>query len=297
MIEQDWKAAHTEYSHRIDQYLQNTLEQLPNDAPKLKEAMAYSLFNGGKRVRPFLVYGLGQMLGLSLEQLDPCAAAIECIHAYSLVHDDLPAMDDDDLRRGKPTCHIQFDEATAILVGDALQSLAFQLLAENHRVSAEFAFSGFNSYPWRAGLNGMCGGQSLDIESTNQAINIEALETLHKLKTGALIEVTAKMVAAVALGLNESQTQALETYVSCLGLAFQVQDDILDVTGNTEALGKPQGSDESLNKSTYPKLLGIDGAKALATELHIKATSALRQLPYNSDIMFDFANYIIARNH
>lgn len=297
MIQNDWKTSHEVYKKRVDDYLREQLETLPSDASRLKEAMSYTLFNGGKRVRPFLVYGLGEMLCIPSNQLDACAAAIECIHAYSLVHDDLPAMDDDDLRRGKATCHIAFDEATAILVGDALQSLAFQLLANAEHVSASVKVEWIKSLSLAAGLNGMCGGQALDIESTNQTITIEALEKLHSLKTGALIEVTAKMVIACASNLSEPDAQAVETYVKCLGLAFQVQDDILDVTGDTESLGKPQGSDQSLNKSTYPRLLGLKGAQELAQHLHHKATSRLQQLPYNSDTMRDFANYIVARNH
>ncbi len=285
------------YQNRIDNQLEKALTQLPSTSHQLKDAMGYCLFNGGKRVRPFLVYGFGEMLDIPLSQLDPCAVAIECIHAYSLVHDDLPAMDDDNLRRGKPTCHIQYDEATAILVGDALQSLAFEAIADAKEVPPETQVKWVKTLAQAAGLAGMCGGQALDMESTDRDISLDSLEQLHRLKTGALIEATAKMVTAAKTELNIDEIEQVNIFAKSLGLAFQVQDDILDVIGDTQALGKVQGTDQSQNKSTYPKLLGLAGAQALAQQLHSQATSALQQLPYNSATMCAFAEYIVARNH
>jgi farnesyl diphosphate synthase len=284
---------------RIDALLQTQISALPEHATTLKQAMQYALLMGGKRMRPFLVYAVGDMLGVCQEDLDAPALALEAIHAYSLVHDDLPAMDDDNLRRGHPTCHIQFDEATAILAGDALQTLAFEILAhypltpdnEYKRISLIRILS------TAAGYQGMCGGQAMDLAATNKRINQSELESLHNKKTGALIIAAVKMATELAPTVAADSKELLITYACAIGLAFQVQDDILDVIGESDVLGKPQGSDQQQNKSTYPAMLSIDGATRYWHELHQQALQALAALPYNTHILQSFTDFIIHRNH
>lgn len=295
----DWQPLQQSYSQRIDKLLKQQIQQLPPQPEKLRQAMEYALLMGGKRVRPFLVYACGDMLGVNQTDLDVCALAIECIHAYSLVHDDLPAMDDDDLRRGHPTCHIAFDEATAILVGDALQTLAFEVLAnmplspsvEHKRIQLIRLLS------QASGFRGMCGGQAMDLDATDKQIPLEQLEQLHLLKTGALIQAAVAMAAELAPEASIEQQELLQVYAKAIGLAFQVQDDILDITSDTQTLGKPQGSDLSQNKSTYPELLGLEGAQQLAQQLLQQSLQALQALPYNTNILQAFAGYIVNRNH
>ncbi|GGZ02218.1 (2E,6E)-farnesyl diphosphate synthase [Shewanella fodinae] len=280
---------------RINQHLSSIFDAIPENEPRLKAAMRYGVLLGGKRVRPFLVYSVGEMLGLKAEQLDDCAAAIECIHAYSLIHDDLPAMDNDELRRGQPTVHVAFNEATAILAGDALQTLAFELISRND--------SGFNASQQlqmvqvlakASGYLGMCGGQALDLAATDHEIPLAELTRLHRLKTGALISCAVEL-AVIAADIADTEKRQLMIYADAIGLAFQVQDDILDIIGSTEELGKPQGSDTRANKSTYPRLLGLEGAKATAEKLLQEALSAIGNLPYNSRLIAEFARYIIER--
>ncbi|MGS0727829.1 (2E,6E)-farnesyl diphosphate synthase, partial [Shewanella sp. 0m-11] len=250
---------------------------------------------GGKRIRPFLVYAVGDMLGVKLTTLDSCAAAVECIHAYSLIHDDLPAMDNDALRRGQPTVHIAFDEATAILAGDALQALAFEIISdpiENITPSQNLAM--VKALANASGYSGMCGGQAMDLSATNKQIELATLIKLHKLKTGALIRCAVEF-AIIAAKVDEQERQALLDFADAIGLAFQVQDDVLDIIASTEELGKPQGSDTDSNKSTYPKLLGLEGAQKTASSLIEDALSALAKLPYNSQLIAEFARYIIER--
>ncbi|MFQ6371242.1 (2E,6E)-farnesyl diphosphate synthase [Shewanella sp. YIC-542] len=281
--------------HRVNLYLSTTFDHLPENDPNLRAAMRYGVLLGGKRVRPFLVYAVGEMLGISAERLDACAAAIECIHAYSLIHDDLPAMDNDELRRGQPTVHIAFDEATAILAGDALQTLAFELICQDDSsFSASQQLQMTKALARASGYLGMCGGQALDLAATDKAIALDELTQLHRLKTGALIRCAVEL-AVIAAEIAPEQRQQLMTYADAIGLAFQVQDDILDITASTEELGKPQGSDTRSNKSTYPKLLGLDGAKATAEKLLQEALSAIGNLPYNSQLIAEFARYIIER--
>ncbi|WP_417349158.1 (2E,6E)-farnesyl diphosphate synthase [Ferrimonas sp.] len=290
-------AALTRYRERVDQHLIHQFDSLPPCAPGLLEAMRYGTLLGGKRVRPFLVYSVGIMLGADEKNLDPLAAAVECIHAYSLIHDDLPAMDDDDLRRGQPTCHIAFDEATAILAGDALQTLAFEILAEadlpealeGNRVAM------FRALARASGYQGMCGGQAIDLASTGKRIPLEALTQLHRLKTGALIRASVELATLAVPNLDPAHRLALVEYAEAIGLAFQVQDDILDITADTEQLGKPQGSDADADKSTFPALLGLEGACEVAQSLHKDALTSLAQLPYNTELLTDFARYIIER--
>lgn len=285
------------FQQRINQYLNQVIEQLPHQSNQLKAAMAHGLLLGGKRARPFLVYATAEMLGVPLAQVDRAAAAIECIHAYSLIHDDLPAMDDDELRRGQPTCHIAFDEATAILAGDALQTLAFELLSEaNSELTSASQLQLVQSLAKASGYLGMCGGQAMDLAATDQHIKLEQLEQIHQAKTGALLRCAVDMAAIVAQ-VSEQERTTLQQFASAIGLAFQVQDDILDVISDTETLGKPQGSDEAANKSTYPALLGLSGARQKADALLQSALQALQTLPYNSQQLEAFAHYIVARNY
>lgn len=289
----------TSYQLRNNQQLNQWLEQLPHQEQPLIQAMKYGLLLGGKRVRPFLVYITGQMLGCKPEDLDTPASAIECIHAYSLIHDDLPAMDDDDLRRGQPTCHIKFDEATAILTGDALQTLAFTILAEgelnpnaeNQRIKMVQALA------QASGAGGMCLGQALDLGAENRRVSLADLEEIHRNKTGALINCAVKLGALAAGEKGLEVLPHLERYSKAIGLAFQVQDDILDIISDTETLGKPQGSDQELNKSTYPSLLGLEGAMEKAHTLLQEALQALEAIPYNTQLLEEFARYVIERKN
>jgi geranylgeranyl diphosphate synthase type II len=285
---------------RVDQALDRAINAIPN-ATSLSEAMRYSLFNGGKRVRPILVYasGLAVSPGLTPEgwsTLDHIACALEAIHAYSLVHDDLPAMDDDDLRRGKPTCHIAFDEATAILAGDALQTLAFELLCETPGLNDNTKLELLRQLTRAAGARGMVLGQALDLAAVNQPLDLGQLENMHRHKTGALISASVTM-GATACGATPAQLQALETYAAAIGLAFQVQDDILDVTADTTTLGKQQGADAARNKPTYVSLAGLEGARKMAADLHQQALAALADFDERAQPLRQLATYIVERTH
>lgn len=288
-----------QYQERIDRLLRTNIDELGDHAPTLKQAMAYSVLNGGKRMRPFLVYAVGDMLNVSLDDLDFPAIALECVHAYSLIHDDLPAMDDDNLRRGQPTCHIAFDEATAILAGDALQTMAFDVLANAHfsQIEASHHIQLIKILSTASGYQGMCGGQAMDLAATSISIPQNQLQRLHQLKTGALIQASVAMPAALASEIDNSSKQRLSEYSAALGLAFQVQDDILDVVGDSAVLGKPQGSDQENNKSTYPSLLGLAGAKDYLQQLRQQALHALHALPYNTGLLEDFTHFIVQRDH
>ncbi|MEE1674351.1 (2E,6E)-farnesyl diphosphate synthase [Agarivorans aestuarii] len=285
-----------DYQSQINTHLDRVLaNQVVND-PKLLAAMRHGLLLGGKRVRPLLVYLVGQLTQAPKEILNAAAAAVECIHAYSLIHDDLPAMDNDELRRGQPTCHIAFDEATAILAGDALQSLAFSLIAEAPASDAQ-KVAMLKILSQAAGYNGMCGGQALDIAATDQQVSLEQLEKVHQHKTGAIIKAAVMLGAACANIEQANEQQALARYADALGLAFQVRDDILDIISDTDTLGKPQGSDLALNKSTYPSLLGLQGAIDKAEKLGEEALQALESLPYNSELLALLADYVVHRNN
>ncbi|WJG08412.1 (2E,6E)-farnesyl diphosphate synthase [Aliiglaciecola sp. LCG003] len=288
-----------DYQLRVDEILQGFFQVSEEHAPKLKSAMQYALFNGGKRMRPFLVYATGEMLGAKQQDLDYPAVAIECIHAYSLVHDDLPAMDDDDLRRGKATCHIAYDEATAILAGDALQTMAFDILANatlSHD-SPKMQLALIKQLSHASGYDGMCGGQAIDLASTDKRISQAQLQQLHSLKTGALLRVAVSMAATLSPDVAPESTRLLNEFSVNLGLAFQVQDDILDIVGDSSTLGKPQGSDQAQNKSTYPSILGLRGAKDYLSQLHQQALHALRALPYNTSVLETFTDFTVQRNH
>lgn len=284
---------------RNSQQLDMWLNQFPHQQLPLIKAMRYGLLLGGKRARPYLVYITGQMLGCELAELDTPACAIECIHAYSLIHDDLPAMDDDELRRGMPTCHIKFDETTAILTGDALQTLAFTILAEGSlsEQGESNRIKMVQTLAQSSGAQGMCLGQALDLAAENRTITLQELETIHHNKTGALIRCAIRMGAMAAGQAGLEVLPQLDRYAAAIGLAFQVQDDILDIISDTETLGKPQGSDQQAHKSTYPALLGLDGAINKAQALYEEALEALRDIPYNTEHLEEFARYVIERKN
>lgn len=287
---------------RVNNYLKAYLDNLPEVAPKLRDAMAYGVLLGGKRVRPFLVYNVAKSLGIDYDLADAPAAAIECIHAYSLIHDDLPAMDDDSLRRGHPTCHVKFGEATAILAGDALQTMAFEILGT---AAEKFAARGLTAnlvemYKVLArgsGYAGMCGGQELDLESEGLLVSQEALEKVHRHKTGALIESAVDLGLLLNPTLPQGTKEAYASYARGIGLAFQVWDDVLDIISDTETLGKPQGSDEAEEKSTYPRLMGLEVAKKYALDLANKAKDSLKATAHDTQVLCDFADFIVSRDH
>lgn len=281
---------------RVDQYLEH---QLSHYAPanQLHNAMRYSLFNGGKRIRPMLAYASAQLVGNINEFTDAAAAAIESIHAYSLIHDDLPAMDDDDLRRGKPTSHIQYDEATAILAGDALQTFAFELLSQPQLNNATKQLELIQALMLASGRHGMITGQMIDLSSENKNISLDELEQMHLHKTGALIKASIRMGALSTGQVDANVLSKLDAYAHAIGLAFQVQDDIIDLTSDTQTLGKTQFSDAEANKATYPKLLGLEGAKALVLRLHDDALAQITEFGDKSQPLTELANYIIDRNH
>ncbi|MGB0664541.1 MAG: polyprenyl synthetase family protein [Pontibacterium sp.] len=263
--------------------------------PTLGEAMKYGVLNGGKRIRPALVYMVNQLLGGNLNHADPAAVAIECLHSYSLVHDDLPAMDDDDLRRGKPTCHIKFDEATAILAGDGLLTFAFELLTQGE-LSAEQKVAMVATLAKSAGPYGMVGGQAFDLAHVDKPLTLVQLEAMHNHKTGELI-LAAIELGAISANATADDKKALAEYGAAIGLAFQVQDDILDIEGSTEELGKPQGSDLAAHKPTYPSLLGLDGAKEKLNLLHQQAVKSLEPFGEAAAPLIALADFIVTRTH
>lgn len=265
---------------------------------RLHEAMRYAVLAPGKRIRPVLTYATGQALGVPLDVLDPAAVAVELIHAYSLIHDDLPAMDDDDLRRGRPTCHRQFDEATAILAGDALQALAFETLLHEcaRSLSCACRLSMVQVLAQASGSLGMAGGQALDLSAVGKKLSLDELENMHKHKTGALIRASVKLGLLASGNEDQELDHRLERYATCIGLAFQVQDDILDVEGATEIIGKPQGSDADRDKPTYPNLLGMDEAKATARRLCAEATANLAPLGARGETLAMIADFIVKRD-
>jgi len=279
---------------RVDTALDHCFPEL-DDPTRLRAAMRYSLFNGGKRVRPTLAYAAALAIKpqVDLVQIDPIACALECLHSYSLVHDDLPAMDDDDLRRGKPTCHIAFNEATAILAGDGLQTLAFELLLGT-RLPAETKVQLIARLAAASGADGMVLGQAIDLAAVDQRLNLAQLENMHRHKTGALIRASVAM-GALAAGATIPQLAALDEYAAAIGLAFQVQDDILDVTADTATLGKQQGADIARNKPTYVSLLGLETAQSKASELHNQALASLATFGESAERLRQLADYIIHR--
>ncbi len=289
-----------DYRERIEQVLDRALQLPEAGSRRLVEAMRYSALGGGKRLRPTLVYVSGVALGASLEQLDDPAAAVELIHVYSLVHDDLPAMDDDDLRRGRPSCHRAFDEATAILAGDALQALAFECLAGRGALGndeAQRRLAMTRLLAQGIGTVGMAGGQAIDLEAVGHSLDLTALQNMHRRKTGALIE-TSVLMGAVAAGVFAGpQYEALREYGAAIGLAFQIQDDILDVTGTTASIGKIAGADAAHAKPTYTSLMGLEGARTAAAAQHARALSALAPLGSAGAELASLASFVIGRAH
>ena len=284
---------------RVEKALEDRLPSEQLLPQNLHQAMRYSVLNGGKRMRPMLTYCTGNTLGISLDALDGAACAVEFIHVYSLIHDDLPAMDDDDLRRGKPTCHVAYDEATAILAGDGLQALAFEILAKDPSITAtaEGRLKMIIALARASGSQGMVGGQAIDLQSVGTRLNLPELENMHIHKTGALIRASVNLATLVKPDVDEEVATRLDHYAKCIGLSFQVKDDILDEESDTATLGKTQGKDKDNDKPTYPALLGLAGAKQKAQELHEKAIESLSGFGKEADLLRDLSLYIIQRTH
>ena len=291
------------YLEQCQQRVNTALDScLPVEDPpehKLAEAMRYSVVGGGKRIRPVMAYAAGEALGVDPAILDTPACAVEMIHAYSLIHDDLPAMDNDDLRRGRPTCHKAFDEATAILAGDALQALAYEILADDkyNHLPEHQRIQMLKLLTQASGAHGMAGGQAIDLASVGKTLTLEQLEAMHNLKTGALIRASILLGAMCKPGITSEEIAMLDGYAHCIGLSFQIQDDILDVIGDTETLGKPQGSDQNQQKPTYPAILGLEASQALALEQHALALKHLEPMGPMADTLRQLSAYIVERNH
>jgi farnesyl diphosphate synthase len=287
------------YQERLENAIDRWLPPVDRPPQRLHAAMRYATLGSGKRIRPLLVYFTGEVLGVDARRLDGPACAVELIHAYSLVHDDLPSMDDDDLRRGRPTCHRAFDEATAILVGDALQVLAFEILARDPDMvdDPRLRLRMIAALAQAAGPAGMAGGQAIDIEATGSRIALEQLEQMHRQKTGALIIASVVLGALSAPGLPPQQIAHLGRFAENAGLAFQVQDDILDVEGDAATLGKSPGADQARNKPTYPSIAGLESAKRRARELHEQALAQLEGFGRAAEPLRWLSAYIIERRH
>lgn len=283
------------WAARTEATLQRLLPPETEAPGRLHAAMRHAALGGGKRMRPLLAYAAGTALGAAEELLDAPAAAVELVHAYSLVHDDLPAMDDDAMRRGRPTVHIAFDEATAILAGDALQTLAFEALADAG-APAELRAGWMQALARASGARGMCGGQALDIDATGQQLPLEALQRMHSLKTGALIRAAVRM-GALAADAGPDTLQRLDRFADALGLAFQVRDDLLDIEATSETLGKTAGKDVAQAKSTYPALLGVEGARARLDELAATMRRELAPLGSGVAALAALGELAVSRSH
>ncbi len=279
---------------QIETALEQLLPASTVEPARLHDAMRYSTLNGGKRIRAMLVYATGHLLEIQPSLLDSIASSIELIHAYSLIHDDLPAMDDDDLRRGKPSCHKAFDEATAILAGDALLTLAFNVLAKAECTAEQKAHC-ILLLSQASGSRGMVGGQAIDLANEGKSISIAEIENMHLHKTGALICSCITLVASIKFQPSDAEFRHLKHYAECIGLAFQVQDDILDETSSTEALGKTQGKDKQAEKSTYPSVLGLSASKQLTTDLYDESIENLSHFSERADYLRDIAKFTISR--
>ena len=284
------------YTARVDAGLDAALPPVAACPERLHDAMRYAVFNGGKRVRPLLVYATGESLNVSPELLDVPAIAIELIHAFSLVHDDLPAMDDDNLRRGKPTVHKQYDEATAILSADALQPLAFSVLADIKGAPSGAAIELVRLVSKACGSIGMTGGQSIDLAAEGRTLTASELEHMYSLKTGALMQAAILSASLLSEGICADDIMALDHFGHKIGIAFQIKDDILDVVGETKIIGKPAGSDESLNKATYPALFGIDASQARCDELLAGALDELSRFGNAGAPLAWLARFIVERD-
>jgi len=289
---QAWmKAVQVGAEAALDRFLPPA-EQVP---AKLHEAMRYTVLGGGKRVRPLLVHASGALFGADADALARAASAVEMIHAYSLVHDDMPCMDDDDLRRGKPTVHVAYDEATALLVGDALQAQAFEVLAGTTTVPAARVVTMLRLLAEAAGSAGMCGGQAIDLDSVGISLTLEQLERMHQLKTGAMLRVSVLLGALAGRDLAPHELEALAAYSRAIGLAFQVVDDVLDATEDSATLGKTAGKDAAANKPTYVSILGLEPSKALAEQLRQQAHDALAPFGEQAQRLREIADLIVQR--
>jgi farnesyl diphosphate synthase len=298
----DFAARLKEWQARIERELTARLPAVDLQPSRLHEAIRYSVLGGGKRVRPALVYATGAALGIPESMLDGAACAVELIHAYSLVHDDLPAMDNDDLRRGRPTCHKAFDEATAILVGDSLQVLAFELLANDPGLPPEpqVRLKLVQLLASGSGTSGMAGGQALDLAAIGRKLSLAEVEEMHVRKTGALIHACVMMAAACAPQLDASLVRALDEYARDIGLAFQIQDDLLDVEGDVAVIGKATGADSALDKPTYPSVAGVEASRRRMHELHTRALAALDALDaagLQSAPLAAMSDWLVLRKH
>ena len=295
----DFNSRLKNYQQRVDKALDACLPNGQAQKNKLTEAMRYSVIGGGgKRIRPAMVYAAGEAMDVDQNILDTPACAVEIIHTYSLIHDDLPAMDDDNLRRGQPTCHKAFDEATAILAGDALQAHAFEILAASDlHVNDRRRLEIIHLLATASGSDGMAGGQAIDLAAVGNSLTLEQLEAMHRLKTGALIKASILLGAMCSPTVTEDELAMLGRYADCIGLSFQIQDDILDVIGDTETLGKPKGSDEKMQKPTYPSILGLDASRKLALEQHQQALSHLETLGERADTLRQLSAYIVEREY
>jgi farnesyl diphosphate synthase len=291
------KALIRAYQIRVEKALEERLPPASIHPSRLHESMRYAVLGSGKRIRPVLVYTTGTVAGVALEHLDGPACAVELIHAYSLIHDDLPAMDNDDLRRGKLTCHKAFDEATALLAGDALQTLAFQVLAQDGGTvpDPETRLRLINTLAQAAGSRGMAGGQAIDLMAVGKELNLAELENMHIHKTGALLRASVLMGAISQPAIAAETVEALDHYAKCIGLAFQIHDDILDVVSDSQTLGKNPGQDAALDKPTYPALLGLEGARRHADMLHESALESLASFGSEADLLRWIAAYVVQR--
>jgi farnesyl diphosphate synthase len=287
---QAWLGQHAE---QIESALEVMLDSAKTTPSRLHQAMRYAAQGGGKRIRPLLVYAAGQLGGAKAETLDCAAVAIECIHAYSLVHDDLPCMDDDDLRRGRPTVHKAYDEATALLVGDALQTRAFEILALADD-SAQVRLDMIAALAAASGSRGMAGGQAIDLDSVGKKLDLAGLKQMHALKTGALLSCAVQM-GAIAARLNVSQMASLRAYSEALGLAFQIVDDVLDATADSQTLGKTAGKDAANDKPTYVTLMGLDYAQQQAETLQAQAMAYLEGFGSQADPLRELALLVVNR--
>jgi geranylgeranyl pyrophosphate synthase len=293
-VKTDHAAEISAWQKRFESVLEQYLPAERREPGALHRAMRYATLTGGKRFRPVLVYATGKMLGLAAEQLDPIAAAIELIHAYSLVHDDLPAMDDDDLRRGQPTCHRAFDEATAILAGDALQALAFEVLA-GHLPASGRSLAIIHEIAKACGSTGMAGGQALDLDAVGRRLDKSGLENMHRLKTGALIRAAVTAPCLLA-GLQQGVREHFAAFGEFIGLAFQVCDDILDVTGNSAVIGKSTLADAALDKPTFVSVLGLEESRRQALELRDQAIAQLEHVEGDTSTLAWLADYVVSRD-
>jgi len=283
------------WRQRFENVLDERLPAADREPQLLHQAMRYSSLCGGKRIRPMLVYAAGHAVGVEPDRLDAVASAVEFIHAYSLIHDDLPAMDDDDLRRGQATCHLAFDEATAILAGDALQALAFGTLSDELRQQPEVVVQLVSNLAAACGSNGMAGGQMLDLQAVGEIPKIDDLEHIHALKTGALIRTAVTAPAQIAKA-NTDTVDALGRFGGLVGLGFQIRDDILDVTGDSISMGKSAHSDAERDKPTFPALIGLEASQQRANVLRDEALECLKHVPGDTSILAWLAEYMISRD-